>query len=246
MITSMPMVPDVVLWQTLLGTSKTFGNVEMAERASRALLEMGSNSDGDFVLLSNTYAAHERWDDVGRVREAMRSRDVKKVPGFSFIEVEGAIHKFFNGDQSHPEEEKEIALCHHSEKLAIAFGLINTGAGTSIQVIKNLRICGDCHAVFKLISKIYEREIIFEGLEIISAGIEVFDNWGRQPHPPQFMAEEGLRIGGFSPRIGGMSSGLAVILAGEDRRAKNQKAHLVSNCNEIGQQPVERTLEHII
>ncbi|KAF9609879.1 hypothetical protein IFM89_018964, partial [Coptis chinensis] len=74
---------------------------------------------------------------------------------------------------------------------------------------------------------------------------EVFDNWGRQPHPPQFMAEEGQRIGGFSPRIGGMSSGLAVILAGEDRRAKTQKAHLVSNCDEIGQQPVERTLEHI-
>ncbi|KAF9610804.1 hypothetical protein IFM89_024936 [Coptis chinensis] len=193
MITSMPMVPDVVLWQTLLGASKTFGNVAMAERASRALVEMGSNSDGDFVLLSNIYAARERWDDVGRVREAMRSRNVKKVPGFSFIEVEGVIHKFINGDQSHPgwreiyrkldeigfrvkeygyvpetcyvlhdigEEEKEIALCHHSEKLAIAFGLISTGAGTSIQVIKNLRICGDCHVVFKLISKIYEREII--------------------------------------------------------------------------------------
>ncbi|KAJ4952061.1 hypothetical protein NE237_028893 [Protea cynaroides] len=33
-ITSMPMVPDVVLWQTLLGASKTYGNVEMAERSS--------------------------------------------------------------------------------------------------------------------------------------------------------------------------------------------------------------------
>ncbi|KAL6316857.1 hypothetical protein AAG906_022575 [Vitis piasezkii] len=123
----------------------------------------------------------------------MKTRDVRKVPGFSYIEVEGVIHKFVNGDQSHPdwreiyakldeirfrikafgyvaetslvlhdigEEDKENALCHHSEKLAVAFGLISTSEGTPIRVNKNLRICGDCHVVIKLISKIYDREII--------------------------------------------------------------------------------------
>ncbi|CAL9020518.1 unnamed protein product [Prunus brigantina] len=192
-INSMPMFADVVLWQTLLGASKTYGNVEMAEMASRKLVEMGSKGCGDFVLLSNVYAAHERWDDVGRVREAMKRRDVKKIPGFGYIEVDGVIHKFVNGDQSHVkwreiyakldeimlrvkaygyvaktnnvlhdigEEEKENALSYHCEKLAVAFGLISTSEGTPIQVIKNLRICDDCHAVIKLISKIYNREII--------------------------------------------------------------------------------------
>ncbi|KAI8013220.1 Pentatricopeptide repeat-containing protein [Camellia lanceoleosa] len=192
-VNSMPMIPDVVLWQTLLGACKTYGNVDMAEQVSRKLVEMGSNSCGDFVLLSNVYAAHERWDDVGRVREAMKNRYVKKVPGFSYTEVDGVIHKFVNGDQSHlswreiyrkleevrfriesygyvPEtnyvlhdigqEEKENALCYHSEKLAVAFGLVSTSEGTPIRVIKNLRICGDCHVVIKLISKIYDREII--------------------------------------------------------------------------------------
>ena len=77
------MVPDVVLWQSLLGACKTHGNVEMAEMASRKLVEMGSHSSGDFVLLSNVYAAQLRWHDVGRVREAMKIRDVRKVPGFS-------------------------------------------------------------------------------------------------------------------------------------------------------------------
>ncbi|OVA17030.1 Pentatricopeptide repeat [Macleaya cordata] len=189
----MPFVPDVVLWQSLLGACKTYGNIEMAELASRALVEMGSNSCGDFVLLSNVYAARERWDDVGRVREAMKNRAVKKIPGFSFIEAEGAIHKFVNGDQSHSnwreiyrkideigfkikshgyaaetcfvlhdigEEEKENALWYHSERLAVAYGLISTSDGKPIQVIKNLRICGDCHVVIKLISKIYSREVI--------------------------------------------------------------------------------------
>lgn len=192
-VKSMPMFPDVVLWQTLLGASKTYGNVDMAEMASRKLVELGSEGCGDFVLLSNVYAAHKRWDDVGRVREAMKKRDVKKIPGFGYIEVEGVIHKFVNGDQSHVnwreiyakldeikfrikaygyvaktnhvlhdigEEDKENALSYHCEKLAVAFGLISTSEGTPVQVIKNLRICDDCHVVMKLVSKVYKREII--------------------------------------------------------------------------------------
>nr|XP_010914963.1 pentatricopeptide repeat-containing protein At2g29760, chloroplastic [Elaeis guineensis] len=58
------------------------------------------------------------------------------------------------------EEEKENALCRHSEKLAIAFGLIRTSPGTPIRITKNLRVCSDCHAATKLIARIYEREII--------------------------------------------------------------------------------------
>eukprot|EP01018_Ginkgo_biloba_P019175 Gb_04167 [translate_table: standard] len=58
------------------------------------------------------------------------------------------------------EEVKEHMLFIHSEKLAIAFGLINTSPGTLIRITKNLRVCGDCHSATKLISKIVNREII--------------------------------------------------------------------------------------
>ncbi|KAK9101891.1 hypothetical protein Sjap_019145 [Stephania japonica] len=58
------------------------------------------------------------------------------------------------------EEEKENALSRHSEKLAISFGLISTSPGTAIRVVKNLRICSDCHSAIKLVSKLYAREII--------------------------------------------------------------------------------------
>ncbi|KAG6603968.1 Pentatricopeptide repeat-containing protein, partial [Cucurbita argyrosperma subsp. sororia] len=57
-------------------------------------------------------------------------------------------------------EAKETAVAQHSEKLAIAFGLINTKPGSTIRVVKNLRVCEDCHVVAKLISQIYRREII--------------------------------------------------------------------------------------
>ncbi|KAF3787951.1 Pentatricopeptide repeat-containing protein [Nymphaea thermarum] len=47
----------------------------------------------------------------------------------------------------------------HSEKLAIAFGLINTTGPAPIRIVKNLRICSDCHSAAKLIT-IYNREIL--------------------------------------------------------------------------------------
>ncbi|KAK9273712.1 hypothetical protein L1049_018522 [Liquidambar formosana] len=58
------------------------------------------------------------------------------------------------------EEDRETALSKHSEKLAIAFGLINTTPGTPIRIVKNLRVCSDCHQATKFISKVYEREIV--------------------------------------------------------------------------------------
>lgn len=58
------------------------------------------------------------------------------------------------------EEAKECALHHHSEKIAIAFGLISTAQRAPLRVVKNLRICDDCHASIKLISQVYGRQIV--------------------------------------------------------------------------------------
>nr|AYM00463.1 pentatricopeptide repeat protein [Salvia miltiorrhiza] len=58
------------------------------------------------------------------------------------------------------EEEKEGALSYHSERLAIAFALVATDSCTPVRVIKNLRVCVDCHSSTKLLSLIYGREII--------------------------------------------------------------------------------------
>ncbi|KAL2521490.1 E3 ubiquitin-protein ligase [Forsythia ovata] len=52
------------------------------------------------------------------------------------------------------------------------------------------------------------------------------------------MGEEGLRLGG-------LSSGLAVVLNGEDKREGSGNSHLVSYCDDFGDQSLERTLEHI-
>ncbi|WKA02585.1 hypothetical protein VitviT2T_020756 [Vitis vinifera] len=58
------------------------------------------------------------------------------------------------------ENEEEQGLWYHSEKLALAFGLLTLPIDSPIRIKKNLRTCGHCHTVMKLASKIFDREII--------------------------------------------------------------------------------------
>ncbi|EFJ04941.1 hypothetical protein SELMODRAFT_138033 [Selaginella moellendorffii] len=59
-----------------------------------------------------------------------------------------------------PEDKKERLLWYHSERLAMAYGHMNTPPGQPLRVIKNLRVCGDCHTASKLYAKVMQREII--------------------------------------------------------------------------------------
>ena len=56
--------------------------------------------------------------------------------------------------------EKEMALCGHSEKIAMAFGILSLPPGKTVRVTKNLRVCGDCHEMAKFMSKMVKRDII--------------------------------------------------------------------------------------
>lgn len=192
-INNMPIKPEASVWGCLLAACRTHTNVHLGERVAKSLFELDSKNASYYVLLSNIYAACSRWDDVKRVQKIMKDQGVQKMSGSSWIEVNGKVYAFLEGDKSHPqsekiydmleklfgkmmnagyvpeidfalhdveEEQKENILGHHSEKLAIAFGLMNTSPGTTIRITKNLRVCGDCHSATKFISKIVGREII--------------------------------------------------------------------------------------
>ncbi|KAK6933214.1 DYW domain [Dillenia turbinata] len=62
--------------------------------------------------------------------------------------------------QNVEEEDKDLFLFSHSERLAITFALLGAEPGSTIQVVKNLRVCTDCHTVIKFIAKITSRKII--------------------------------------------------------------------------------------
>lgn len=64
--------------------------------------------------------------------------------------------------QNIDELEKEKVLLSHTEKLAITYGLMNVKRGAPIRVIKNTRVCRDCHTAAKYMSLIRGREIFIK------------------------------------------------------------------------------------
>ena len=90
------------------------------------------------------------WQEVYRKVEslAVEMKMVGYVPDLSCV-----LHDV-------EEEDKEHILNYHSEKLAVAFGIIKIDPELLIQVTNNLRICNDCHSAFKFVSYVYGRKIV--------------------------------------------------------------------------------------
>lgn len=101
-----PCERDGTVLGALLGACKLHGDVGLADYIGDELLELEPASSGGYVLLASMYAACGKWDEFAQLRKKMKERKVKKVPGFSQIEVNGKSHVFLVGDRSHPEMEK--------------------------------------------------------------------------------------------------------------------------------------------
>ncbi|XP_077242865.1 tetratricopeptide repeat (TPR)-like superfamily protein [Tasmannia lanceolata] len=102
-IKTMPFEPDAGIWGALLGACRVHGNVELAELASEHLFELDPQNSGYYVLLSNIHAVAGRWESVQKVRSLMKQRNVQKVPGCSWIEINSITHMFVSADGNHPE-----------------------------------------------------------------------------------------------------------------------------------------------
>ncbi|KAK6941402.1 Pentatricopeptide repeat [Dillenia turbinata] len=75
-----------------------------------------------------------------------------------------------------PSSKKRGNLLYHSERLALAFALINTNPQKTIRIFKNLRICEDCHNVMKFLSKAIERKIIIRDVRYQNSELLRFRN----------------------------------------------------------------------
>ncbi|XP_010690022.2 pentatricopeptide repeat-containing protein At4g13650 [Beta vulgaris subsp. vulgaris] len=189
-IEDMQIEPDAMIWRTLLRACIVHKNKETGEFAARCLLELEPDDSATYVLMSNMYAVTRNWTCMDDTRKMMKEKGVKKEPGRSWIEVKNCVHAFYAGDNLHPladkiynfldnlnervakigyiqdqnsllvDLEKSKVLNVHSERLAIAFGLISSSSSIPLRVMKNLRVCADCHNWIKSVSKISNRTII--------------------------------------------------------------------------------------
>jgi pentatricopeptide repeat protein len=102
LVQEMPFKANAAIWGALLAAARTHGDTGLGEQALLHLIDLESHNSGNYILLSNIYAEQERWDDVSKLRKAMKERGLKNVPGASSIEIDGMVHEFTSRDGSHP------------------------------------------------------------------------------------------------------------------------------------------------
>ncbi|XP_042496465.1 pentatricopeptide repeat-containing protein At4g21300-like isoform X2 [Macadamia integrifolia] len=133
MIMDMPCQPDGHIWGSLLASCKIHCNAEMAERAANHLFKLDSSSMGYQILLSNIYEDFGRWDNVSRIRTAIKDMGLKKNPGCSWIEVNHKLHVFVAKDRSHYQSEQIHATLEILTKDITGAGYIPQSYPLSIQ-----------------------------------------------------------------------------------------------------------------
>ena len=87
MIERMPMGGDMFVWGGVLGGCRIHGNVEIAEKAAENVMALNPEDDGVYSIMADIYANAGRWEDVARIRRLMHSRQVKKNPGCSLVQL---------------------------------------------------------------------------------------------------------------------------------------------------------------
>ncbi|XP_042480506.1 pentatricopeptide repeat-containing protein At2g45350, chloroplastic [Macadamia integrifolia] len=102
LIEDMPIKPNDVVLRALLSACMNHYNFDMGKWVAKHLIQLDSCNSSSYVLLSNLYASFGMWSDVSKIRTIMKEKDIRKVPGCSWIELDGIVHEFVVGDKSHP------------------------------------------------------------------------------------------------------------------------------------------------
>ncbi|RWW25048.1 hypothetical protein GW17_00010640 [Ensete ventricosum] len=158
-IEKLPFEPPVAVWEAMMNLARAQGDVDLEDRAA----ELMAFVDPSKILPSKipTPTAKRRsglnmLDGRNKLGEYRLPPKIEKKVVKEQVYVPDTRYVLHDIDQ----EAKEQALLYHSERLAIAYGLISTPARTPLRIIKNLRICGDCHNAIKIMSRIVGRELI--------------------------------------------------------------------------------------
>ncbi|KAL9660443.1 hypothetical protein QQ045_025258 [Rhodiola kirilowii] len=102
-LSKMPFEPDGHIVGSLLAASQLHGTIELTEILSQTLLKLESDNSGNYVALANAYASAEWWSEASTLRDKMKDKGLRKIPGRSWIQIGDEIHTFAASDSSHSE-----------------------------------------------------------------------------------------------------------------------------------------------
>ncbi|KAL3627406.1 hypothetical protein CASFOL_028769 [Castilleja foliolosa] len=189
MIEKMPMEPDVVIWRTLLSACKTHNNSKLGEVIVGKIKHLGSGDyvlmSNIYCSTNKWYNAEtmrqtmnkkgvhknkgRSWVELNGIIHHFKAGDKAHAESeviYTVLEalirlsrMEGYVSERDLVLMDISEEEKEENLNYHSEKLALAYGILKSSPGTEISISKNLRTCLDCHCWVKIVSRVLNRVI---------------------------------------------------------------------------------------
>ncbi|GAB4843942.1 hypothetical protein Ancab_013906 [Ancistrocladus abbreviatus] len=163
-IEELPMKPTAAVWEALRNYARIHGDVDLEDHVEELLVELDPSKAISNKLPTPPPKKHMA---VNMLEGKNRLAEFKSPTLYKDDEkyIAALNEKAYVPDTRYvlhdiDQEAKEQSLLYHSERLAIAYGLISTPARTPLRIIKNLRICGDCHNAIKIMSRIVGRELI--------------------------------------------------------------------------------------
>ncbi|KAG8381157.1 hypothetical protein BUALT_Bualt06G0093200 [Buddleja alternifolia] len=133
-------------WKNASKLRKLMKERGLVKEAGCSWIEIGNKVHKFYVGDTNHPEAKEIYEELDEL--VMEIKEMGYVPDMNFV-----LHEV-------EEDQKEQYLFQHSEKIALAYGLISTSRPKPIRIFKNLRVCGDCHTAMKYVSVATGREIV--------------------------------------------------------------------------------------
>ncbi|RVW47580.1 Pentatricopeptide repeat-containing protein, chloroplastic [Vitis vinifera] len=110
LILTMPFQPDAHILGSLLTACREHHEIELGEYLSKHLFKLEPSNSGNYVALSNAYAAAGRWVEVSNMRDLMKVRGLRKNPGCSWIQTGGKLNVFVAG-MDHTQKPRKFMQC---------------------------------------------------------------------------------------------------------------------------------------
>lgn len=102
LVCATPLEPDIATWGALLSCCNVHGYVDLGGFVAEKMLELDPTHTAAYVQLSSMYASANKWRQVQEIRKRMKEGGAQNRIGWSWFELDGIIHEFIVGVNSHP------------------------------------------------------------------------------------------------------------------------------------------------
>lgn len=122
-IKSIPFSVDASIWGALLNGCRIHQRMDMIKGIEEDLLDIKTDDTGYYTLFSNIYAEGGNWEEFGNVRLMMKGIGLRKVPGYSVIEIDKRVYRFGAGDTPLPQMKEVYSFLENFQSLTHGQGI---------------------------------------------------------------------------------------------------------------------------